>query len=158
MWSNRRNDDSEEVRRLQRQVENMEYENERRREREYQEQEDRRKERLQEMLQRGREASSWPEAFRKNRSLYVGERNQCYAGPDESEDYKRDMDKLREGWEKSIGEIDLAAQIWAVEQEAIDLAILQARMRVSIALREANPNSELADYIEQNDIDGWMNW
>ena len=146
----------EQRRRAEREAEDLRYELERRRDQEERERVERRQEREQEMYSRTRQASDWPTAFMKNRYLMMRERNQCYGNGDS--DYDRDMDALRAGWDESLAEIDLAANLWAEEQEAFERYQREMRGRIAARLRQENPNSELADYIEDNDIEGWMDW
>ena len=103
-------------------------------------------------------ASDWPEAFRKNRYRMERERNECRAAADEPEEYQKMMNDLRANWDGYLADIDRATAIWAEEQQVIDEAIRQMRERVAARLRAENPKSELADYIAEDDIDGWMNW
>jgi hypothetical protein len=157
-YGNQRNltQEQEARRRAEREAEDLRYELERERERREREEEQRRRERQEAYQEQQRSATDWPTAFRKNRSLLLRERNQCYGNGDP--EFDRDMNYLRESWDKSIAEVELAAQIWGEEQAALDEYVRQMRNRVAARLRRENPNSELAEYIENDDIDGWMDW
>ena len=147
-----------ENRRLQDELDRQQIEREQEVERQDQERERRQREYRQEREALMCSASDWPEAFRKNRYRMKRERNDCYASADEPEDYQKLMNDLRASWDRGLAEVDRAVAIWAEEQQAIDEAIRQMRERVATRLRAENPKSKLADYIADDDIDGWMNW
>lgn len=147
-----------ENRRLKDELETQRYERERDQEQRERDQERQKRERRELLQEQMRSASDWPTAFTKNHYLMMRERNECFAPADEDPQYIESMNDLRAGWDRSLDEICRAAAIWAEEQKAVDEAIQQMRVKVAQRLRTDNPNSELADYIEQDAIDEWMNW
>ena len=163
MYSTRYQTDEQiarENRRLRDEVESYRYEQERQQEERERAVEQRQRERREQMQIQAREASDWPTAFRKNRYLMERERNDCTAPADEDPGYIKAMANLRASWDRSLAELDRAAAIWTEEQKAVDEAITQMRIKVAQRLRGEFPDSsqELADYIEQDAIDEWMNW
>lgn len=163
MYSTRYQTDEQiarENRRLKDEVDSYRIERERDQEERERAAEQRHRERREMMQAQAREAHDWPTAFWKNRRLMERERNECVAGADEDERYIADMNDLRASWDRSLAEIDRAAEIWAEEQKAVDEAIKQMRAKVAQRLRAEYPdsNQELANYIEEDAIDEWMNW
>ena len=127
-------------------VESYRYEQERQQEERERAAERRHRERRELMQAQAREAHDWPTAFCKNRYLMERERNECTATADEDPEYIKSMADLRASWDRSLAELDRAAEIWAEEQKAVDEAIKQMRIKVAQRLRAEYPtsNQELA--------------
>ena len=144
-----------ENRRLQDEIDYQRAEHEREQEQHEREQERQRRERQQQAQEAAHTAYSWPEAFHKNRLLIERERNECIC------DYGADdPEGMIASWDRYLAELDRATAIWKDEQRLIDEAVKQMRLKVAARLRaeSENAHSELAGYIEDDDIDSWMNW